>query len=237
MDVGPDLPPTSFPAAVAALRRAAAAHFYAASDALPERGDSGDDAGDDARSEGDDDEGGTRWWRDASDVLEAYAAAVSPAGGATTTAHASRLPAAAEALLHEHAVSFTTSLALGDALAVLDIDCVGRFRAWGAPGSPQAVAVAEIAEIKTSSAGRRAAAKQLADRFRVLALVYDAVHAPRAAPRLRAVGTVYAPSLAVGGAGGGGVFECLEVSYRPPGGDGARTARVDLEVRFVPLAV
>ena len=82
----------------------------------------------------------------------------------------------------------------------------------------------------------RKAKKQLADRFRVLALVYDAVHAPHAVPRLRAAGTVYVPALAAAGSDGGQKVEHLQVTYRAPGGDGLRTVHVDLQLRVAVLA-
>ena len=163
------------------------------------------------------------------------------------------LPLPAEAVLRAHGVSFVTSLALGAERAVLDIDCAGRFRAWGAPGAALEVALAEMAVIETSAAGApvckaprcaqvlrarngrsRAeictAVDQLQERLCVLALVHDAVHAPRSAPCLRAIGTVYLPTLR--GASQPG-RERRAVTYRAAGGGGVRTVDVDAEIRVV----
>jgi hypothetical protein len=95
-----------------------------------------------------------------------YAEAVAgaePSTAATDAAAsaAAPLPDAAERVLRAHAVSFATSLALGVQHELLDLDCAGRFRAWGAPESPllAAAARAEIARIETntSEAGAPAA--------------------------------------------------------------------------------
>ena len=170
VDVGASLPVASFGAAVEALQRAAAAHYYGGKRAAksratrpaPDRGGAGSGADVDEESEEKNEEGeddGVRWWVSACKVLAEYATAVSPVSGATVThapavaAPSSPLPAAVEKVLREHGVSFATSLALGKEFALLDIDCIGRFLAWGAPEAPQEFALAEMAEIKTSTTG------------------------------------------------------------------------------------
>jgi hypothetical protein len=173
-DTGAALPAASVPAVVAALRRAAAVHYMhrggggsatqsrPAADARASRDDDDDD-GDDEDDADDDNSGGdsgARWWVVACDALAEYAEAVAPASSAAAT-HATPdaatplpLPAAAQHVLRTHGVSFVTSLALRAQRDVLEIDCVGRFRAWGTPEAPQKrVAAAEMAEIKTSEAG------------------------------------------------------------------------------------
>ncbi len=72
----------------------------------------------------------------------------------------------------------------------------------------------------------RKAAGQLLDRFCVLALVYDAIHAPHNAPLMCAIGTVFLPTRSGGGSdrihgstrqdvtylGGGGLRRTMAVS-------------------------
>jgi hypothetical protein len=166
-DTGASLPASSFPAAVDALRRAAAAHYFpggrasqsrSARPAPDARGSDDDDDGDGGGSGGSGDgSDGARWWAVACKVLAEYALAVAPAGGAAA-AHSPHvaalpLPDAAERVLRQHGVSFATSLVLGAQRDVLDIDCIGSFLAWSAPRASQEGASAEMAEIKTSSAG------------------------------------------------------------------------------------
>ena len=70
----------------------------------------------------------------------------------------------------------------------------------------------------------------------MLAFVYDVVHAPHAAPRLRAAGTVYVPALAAAAGLGSRPAEQLQVTYcSPAAGGGSRSVDVDLELRVVVL--
>ncbi len=142
---------------MSALQRVADTHYNGRS-AAPERESMDADATDASESEQGDGDGVSWWWVDACTVLSEYATAVARPQGADAV-H-TPLPPAAELLLRQRAVPFVTSLLLGAPRAVLDIDCIGRFRAWAAPGSPQACALAELAEIKTriSGAHGRAAA-------------------------------------------------------------------------------
>ena len=76
------------------------------------------------------------------------------------------------------------------------------------------------------------------DRFCVLAFVYDAMHAPQSVPCLRAIGTVYVPTLGIigGGAPEREPHRIEEVTYKHSSvGGGVRTVGVDVELRVVAL--
>jgi hypothetical protein len=81
----------------------------------------------------------------------------------------------------------------------------------------------------------RKAARQLVDRFCVLALVYDAIHAPHHASRLCAIGTVFLPTRSGGGSDRSRDSVRTAVTYLS--GGVRHTVDVSVELRVVALSL